>query len=78
MKNITRIILSALIGLLSPLYCGAENLTPKNSQVNTLSHASSQIITIQVGSFKKAEDAEQNLARLNQIFNSVLNCLFED
>ena len=65
LKNTIWIIVSALIGLLSPTYCGAENIAPGKSQVDTLSHKSRQIITIQVGSYKKVEDAERDMTRLN-------------
>lgn len=63
MKNTTWIILSVLIGFLSPTYCGAENTAPEKSQVDASSQESHQIITIQVGSHKKAEDAEREMTR---------------
>lgn len=63
MKNSTWIILSVLIGLSSPTYCGAENTAPEKSQVAASSQESRQIITIQVSSLKKAEDAEREMTR---------------
>ena len=64
MKNTPWIILTLLICLLPPTFSKAENISPEKSQVGALSHEISQIITIQVSSHKKAEDAEREMTRL--------------